>query len=190
MSSVAVIDGFAEGWQTSKIFREAIERAGYQVTKEAGTADVIVAHSAGCFFLPDTHKGQLVFLVGPPYWPGRPVLVSLVQKLWRDFVYRKREGRLGYWAKKHLWSLLYILTDIPHTIKLTFFVRHHDFRSRLQHTDFILVRNRDDSFCTPDIESIPFGNKKIGYHELPGEHDDLWANPGPYVKLIAKHLDF
>lgn len=184
MTSVAIIHGFAEGKYTSNLLTKALTKEGFGVTDDTESADIIITHSGGCYYLPDTPKDQLVFLVGPPYWPGKPMIGSLAQKLYGDFTYHRRHRKLGFWLKKNSWNFLYIFGDIPHTFQLMLFARHHDFHERLVHTKFILIRNKNDSFCMPDVEHIPFGNKKIDFYELQGEHDDIWVNPQPYIDII------
>lgn len=46
-----------------------------------------------------------------------------------------------------------------------------------------VVRNTEDSFCTPDLASLPFSHKPR-FVEIPGQHDDCWLHPERYLPVI------
>jgi hypothetical protein len=185
MKSVAIIDGFAEGKWHHKLLRKELEHAGFATADSTETADIIMAHSAGCFFLPVSSKPQLIILIGPPYWPGRPLIVSMFKKIYLDFIYRLRERKLGYWLIKTFWNTVYIFGDLQHVIHVGRFARKRDLLDRLKNKEVVLIRNEDDAWCTPDLKNIPFKNKSVEFYALPGEHDDCWVNPQPYAKILT-----
>ena len=182
--SVAIIDGFAEGKWHHKILNEALMGAGYTIERDARKADIIIAHSAGCFFLPANFTDKKVLLIGPPFWPSKPLAVSMMQKIWRDFIAQIRKGNAGYWFLKTFWNIVYALSDIVHSMQIGRHARRQRFYEALQDSEVMLVRNQDDAWCTPDIESLLSGKAKIKYTQLPGEHDDCWTNPAPYIQLL------
>lgn len=46
-----------------------------------------------------------------------------------------------------------------------------------------LVRNEEDSFCTPDIANIPFTHRPR-FVPIPDQHDDCWLHPERYLDVI------
>jgi len=52
----------------------------------------------------------------------------------------------------------------------------------------ILIRNSNDKFCSPKIKQAVSKMPDVRFYELPGEHDDYYTNPRPYIALIPKDL--
>lgn len=183
MKSVAIIYGIAEGSWHGKLMRQALEEAGYTFEPNPEKADIVIAHSGGCFFLPFTKKHQTILLIGPPYWPGKPPFISMTEKMRYDFIHRKKEKKLGYLFVKTLWNGFYVIGDILHVFDMSRFFRQHDLMDRLPSKDILLIRNKYDTWCSPDISSIPTNNP-IRFVDLPGDHDDCWLHPKAYIDLL------
>ena len=97
--TVAVIPGFGEGAWHQKRLLNAFEKLGYIAEADAAQADIIIAHSAGCFYLPKVRPQQQVVLIGPPYWPGRSVLSSFIRKGHHDIIANFHRGTLWFWLR-------------------------------------------------------------------------------------------
>lgn len=67
MKTVALIHGFAGGKWHTKTFVKELEKAGLKVVGDTSGADVIIAHSTGCYIIPREPKAKLIFLIGIPY---------------------------------------------------------------------------------------------------------------------------
>ena len=65
--------------------------------------------------------------------------------------------------------------------------KHTDAIWHLTATATVVIRNRDDTFCTPDLQALPF-KEKISFLELPGQHDDCWINPKPYADVVQSYV--
>ena len=52
-------------------------------------------------------------------------------------------------------------------------------------THQILVRNRDDAYCTPDLHKLSFKGPRT-FISLSGTHDDCWDTPEPYIRIIQE----
>lgn len=185
--SFAIVPGFAEGrWHMKNLIRE-LEASGYELAETAAEADIIIAHSGGCYFLPKLQSRQLIVLIGPPYWPGKPLLLSLVQKLYLDFVDCVSRGMIIYWLQKTFWNTLYLLRDLLLAASMGLKARKQDFYKALAEHKVMIIRNQQDSWCSTKISAELSHNKHFSFHALPGQHDDCWHNPRPYVKLIEKN---
>src|SRR5690349_1106305 len=103
MTKVAIIYGWSEGPWHGKKLRQEISNAGFEIIKQPEKADIIIAHSGGCFMLPQQSRAHLVLLVGLPYWPGKHPVRSLRQKI-------KDETKNGWWLKKTYFNAYYFLT--------------------------------------------------------------------------------
>lgn len=170
-----IIYGWAEGpWHGRKL-KKALYGCGYRLAA-VEEADVIVTHSAGAYLVPNGSDNKAVLLIGVPFWPGRPLALRCVQKVWYDFLAHKHQPLS--WLRKTSWNIFYIISQPRHNFRLSHASRR---KSNLAFpVQAIIIRNKDDAFCTPEVQAY-FQNKII---ELPGQHDDCWQNPEHYVPLI------
>jgi len=185
MKNVAIIDGFAEGKWHHRILNEQLRASGYNVTSTIEQADVVIAHSAGCFFLPDASLNQIILLIGPPYWPGKPLMKSMNQKVRSDFNARKKEGNLRYFAVKTFWNITYCFQDLSKVSHMRHQAKKHNLPEIIKDKDVHIIRNHDDSWLSPEARGLLAGTDGR-YHTLPGDHDDAWVNPKPYVEILER----
>lgn len=184
--SVAIIAGWAEGsWQTRK-FSAALEHAGYTF-RDSKSADVIIAHSLGCYLVPKETAAKHIVLIGLPYWPGRSVLASVVLKLKSEIRLHRRDKSLGWWINKTIHNGWYIVAHLPKTYRGITGRKLANLPDGTKHK-VILIRADDDSFCHPDAMKKLSPAKNYSFFKMPGAHDDCWLKPEPYVDLLLKEL--
>lgn len=190
MKSVCVIEGFSGGPMHTRQFRKALTDAGFQVIKNRRQADIIIAHSAGIYAVPDDARAHLIMLIGPTYWPGRPLIKRVSQHTktsrrhhvqnfgWAYFIWKKLL-ELYYFFRRHNYMWLGILNNnkLEHVQKL---MGRADQKT-------LVVRNQSDPFTSPQIKTLIKG-PGVKYVELPGVHDDYVKNPKPYIDLLLKEL--
>lgn len=169
-----ILCGWAEGNWHKRQMVQALQSEGYTETI-ATDASVIIAHSAGVHRLPNAPANKLIVLIGVPYWPGKPVLQSLMQKMWHDIT----SENLLRLAKKYVRGTWYIIKQPVLNIKTLHGVFGVGIAAKIP-TKAVIVRNQHDPFCTPNIPQL-LPNDII---MLPGFHDDCWPNPIPYVGII------
>ncbi|HEX5448031.1 MAG TPA: hypothetical protein VFW90_02405 [Candidatus Saccharimonadales bacterium] len=188
MKTVAIIEGFFGGPLHTTKFRQALRSAGYQITKNRRKADVIIAHSAGIYAIPDNAKADLVILIGPTYWPGKRLTKRVAQHARTSKRYHVKEFGWPFYLKKELLGLYY-------------FFRRHKYmwlgvlnNNRLERIEklvdspgrkTIIIRNADDSFTSPDYQKA-IKRSGIKFVDLPGVHDHFAMNPEPYIDLIRE----
>lgn len=184
MKTVALIHGWAEGpWQSSQ-FASELQKQGLELADSPKQADIIFAHSAGCYLVPKRLKARLVILVGLPYWPGKPQALSVLEKLALEAAHHKRRQDLGWFLNKVAHNIWYIFT------KPVDFIRYYKNRALMNlptaalNRQVILIRNASDRFCHPEIMKLLQQIKAYEYVELPGLHDDCWITPDPYIRII------
>ena len=187
MKSVAIIYGWAEGsWQGKKFVKE-LHRNGFTIAENAKNADIIFAHSAGCYLVPKDTKAKLVVLAGLPYWPGRNLVSGLIRKLINEVRYHRRNKGLGWWLNKIAHSGWYIISRPQKTYYLVTRHKIANLHDRIN-AKVLLVRASDDTFLHPNAVSMLPRGKKYRYVEIPGAHDDCWFEPKPYIDLLLKEL--
>lgn len=185
---VYIEPGFGEGEWHSRILYKSLEKLGYRRVATAADSDVVITHSAGCFFLPPRLPHQKVVVLAPPYWPGKYLWWCFLQKITQDILESYMRGKLLFFIRKTIWNCLYILRDIPKAIRIHFSARRHDFYTAFHSEKFVLIRNKRDTFCTPDIERLLRQKGKFEYYELPGEHEEVWMEPDDHAALIHSIL--
>lgn len=179
--AVAVIYGFCEGMMLAGELKRALEQNGFIVTRDVAAADIILAHSGGCWLVPSDAQAHIVMLVGVPLWPGRSLSVRMARKIRQDFIAFKRAGRLNAWLTKTLWNGVYFWR-LPNTARM--FQRRNDRTFASVHTQTVcIVRNRNDT-STPNLHEV-VELPHASFVSLPGEHDDIWENPERYVRLLC-----
>ena len=184
MQSVKVIYGVASGDRLGGRLRRELRHAGFTIAKKSDDADIIVAHSAGCFWLQDTRQDQKLMIIDPPYWPGRTVRDRAKEKSDANFHYRRYDYSHRLWLTKNLWGFYYLIRDMKRTVHIAKRVKDFDLPSVIGDKSVLLVRNKLDSWCTPDLDYLKHNHRNLKIVELPGEHDDWFFNPKPYVDLL------
>lgn len=184
--TVAIIHGFAEGRLSSGLLRAELQNRGFAVTKDARAADVIFAHSGGCFMVPEDARAKLILLVGIAYWPKKPWLVCMAKKIWYDARHFRRERTLREWFRKTAANALYI-GNVPRNLRMWHAWKRSGAIWRLPAATTVAIRNCDDMFCTPELTELPF-TENVRILELPGQHDDCWINPEPYADVVQSYV--
>ena len=115
--TICLLYGFGEGPWHGRQIQPALESAGFTVTTDVRAANIILAHSAGCFDVPQDVSAARVILVGPPFWPGKSPAIGFVQKGLREAVTSPGRRRVGFLLRKTAWNLRYILGDIPYNVR-------------------------------------------------------------------------
>jgi hypothetical protein len=186
--TIDIIPGFAEGsWHTRRLMK-ALEPYGYIQAPSSAEADIVITHSAGCFFLPNTAENTRIILINPPYWPGKPILVSVFQKTVGDFVGAVRRHHLGFWAHKTAWNLLYIALNLLRVYRIAQFARQQNFHEALRGKHVAIIRNDNDPWFTPHAAELLPKDEDFQYYHLPGEHEDCWYYTAEHAALIQKIL--
>jgi len=181
MPSVCVIYGIAEGRHVGVNFEKLLKQAGYSLQDDPKVAEIIIAHSGGCYLIPENNRANCVLLIDMPFWPRKSLFSSFVQKFFRDLKFSFKFRYKRWYIYKTFWNLLYGL-NIFRGVRM--------YRGKKQNKPWgikvpklIVVRNENDTFCMPDLDQLPFVYKPQ-LVDLPGEHDDCWVNPERYLELI------
>jgi hypothetical protein len=188
MKTVAIIHGWAGGNWLTKTFTEYLKKSDFISTKRPAEADIIFAHSAGCYKIPKEAQAELIILHGPPHWPGKSIISRLAIHKFNDTRLLAKQQGWFYILKKLGWETIYIF--VHPTVIFVALSNHRSlgFLEALKDKHVILIRNKNDRFCSPEIDGVIRAYKNIKFVELPGQHDDYYTNPKPYIDLLLKEL--
>ncbi len=188
MKTVAVIEGFAGGPYLSRTLRRDLVGAGFELIKNKAEANVIIAHSGGCYDLPPASNAQLFMLINPPYWPNKSIVSRWIRKEGADTKRVRRDYGFRYLLKLKVWEGIYIFLKPSYALLALRDMSLTGLLDHIRERKIILIRNHMDYFCTPAIKEELTSYKNVKYVELPGEHDDYYTNPKPYIDLLLKEL--
>lgn len=186
MIKVHIVPGWSEGrWHLKKFAANFNDK--FMLWPDASSADIIVAHSSGCYSLPKTDNARLVVLIGPPFWPDRPLIVRVGQMVFSDSP--KQISRYGprFWLNLRAHNLLYAIVQ-PWVHAKAWRQLRVSFEKSLKAHQAILIRNTGDAYCGPSIKSHVKKFKKIDYYELPGLHEDCWYDSKPFIEIFNSYL--
>jgi len=183
MINVAVKQGWAGGKWHTRQFEQALKAAGYSITDELN-ADVVVAHSIACYDLKIKSPATYFILIDPPYWPGKSILSRFIEKQKQDN--RNLKNRFGqkYLLQKIAWGIFYIFARPQYTLIALRGSGQLGFLDELAGKNVLIIRNRQDQLCSADIKVALEAYPDFYYYELPGQHDDYYTNPQPYIDLL------
>lgn len=187
-SKVAILYGIGEGDYHGRAFVAELQKAGFEVVRDARKADVVVTHSGGCFFLPPLELRQKFVLINPPYWPDRSLVNCTIQKVAIDFIDFVKDGKILSWLWKTVINLAHIGRYIFKVLTITLHAHKQRFYEAIHDEHTIIIRNDQDAFLAPNAEQLL--EQKVGriapFYHLPGQHDACWREPKPYIDIISK----
>ena len=187
MINVAIKEGWAGGEWFTQPLRQALQANGYGVT-DILHADAVIAHSTACYDLTGKSPATVYILIGPPYWPGKNILSRvLAKKTAGNKTVRQNQG-WKYWLKKTAHEVVYTIAKPGYTALALRSNNNLDFLLKLRTRSVYLVRNQNDYFCSADIQAALAAYPNVTYVALPGEHDDYYTNPQPYIDLITHYF--
>lgn len=178
-ASICILYGFCEGPHSGRRLTRLLQQAGYTLSSDPQTADIVLAHSGGCFVIPPTPQAKRLIMIGLPFTPGKSTARALLEKNRAEFRYFRRQHHLVAWLHKLCWHSLYFW-KMPTNFRMLQAQRQGAFWQLQRVT---VIRNRDDLCCTPDCTALMFGQPPA-LIALSGQHDDLWLHPEPYLDII------
>jgi len=149
MKTVAILHGWAGGPKRGKQFTRNLEAAGFRVVKKAERADFVIAHSTGCYFLPKNIKAELVVCINPPYWPGEPIVERWIRMDKNEAKFLIKRFGPGTFLRNKFWEIYYVFAKPRYTWSVLKNQSHLEFLDQLSDKQMILVRNKEDEFCSP-----------------------------------------
>ncbi len=179
---VCIQYGFCEGPKIGRAFESSLKSAGYALTRNMDDADIVVAHSGGCFVIPNNSDRKLMCMIGLPYSPSKPMVVNMIRKIWLDFKNHEEVRSITWWVNKTFWNGVYFFR-MPNNMRMLLGMRSRKWQSC---KNVVLIRNTEDVMCTVATDKLPFVYApKIA--SLAGQHDDCWIHSDKYVDIIKQY---
>lgn len=176
--------GFTEGKWHGKRLRQCLRRHGYRIARRPDRADIVIAHSGGCLDTPILPESTILMLVNPPYWPGRHLLSrahNMVLQLLRAV---EPGNQPMFHITKTFRNLFYLFWHGATNFRMVRESFIFNLEDEVRHQRTILVRNENDPWLTPELDQLVQINPHVQIVRLPGDHDNMWLHPEPYVNLL------
>jgi len=144
------------------------------------TADIIIAHSAGCWLIPSTATPRLVVYVGMPLAQTHPTKTFLQAQ--RN---SSRYNRLSSQFKIRLISTYYLLIQPQHNkdiVRMASHARPIIFPK----AKTVLIANHHDPWPKSKTLDDYLSRYNWSFISMEGAHDDIGIHPERYVEVI-KH---
>lgn len=181
-ATFAICYGFMEGRLHSRGLRKALIKHGYTESVPE-QADIIIAHSAGCWLIPESASPKLVIYVGMPLAMVRPrskwVSVTFTS-LFRGNIIKDLGTRLK--------NTYHGLLDIRRNIRI---MQNPQFgKPRVfPNAHAIFIANRYDAWPRGELAAKLLNEKAWTFMSLTGSHEDVWEHPTKYADIIRLYAE-
>jgi hypothetical protein len=187
MARVFLVYGFSEGVWHGRKFRRVLKRRGHTIAPDTLKADYIIAHSGGCYTVPPLRDEQTLILVNPTYWPGRAVPIRAGNMVKQMIISMRPGNRPIFHFYKNLRNVGYLIRHHKANRFIAWRSASFNLEQEIAHKRTLLIRNHNDPWLTPDLERLQLANPHLQIAKLPGDHDDLWLHPEPYINLMEAY---
>lgn len=182
MSNVFISYGFAEGDWNSRLLHEELREYDHTITTDISNADVVIAHSGGCFLVPAEKQYDLLLLVNTTYWPERSIFTRIRNKISKDTAHTCKQYGVVAWLNKTVRNIGYGLVH-PGRARAMYIGMKGSSVPTVNARRIVVIRNRNDPWLSQSFHEV-FTIPEATFISLPGEHDDIWENPERYVQLL------
>jgi hypothetical protein len=181
-----LVSGWSEGpWHFEQFIKALPDNI--EPTDKPEAADIIVAHSSGCYSLPAAAKTARVVLIDPPYWPGKSIPSRVLKHSFIDAPKQIKRYGLHFWLALRAWNLVYACKNPSRHIKVWRAIKT-SINIAAESKEGLLIHNTEDAYCSPKIADLS-GLAGLKFIEMEGFHEDCWAYPERIIKQIEQSLD-
>lgn len=175
--------GFLGGALTGIRMRRLLRKSGYKRSRFLADADIVLAHSAGCWELNNIKIARLVFLVGLPLAEPSLKLSS----------YNAQQMTKIALANRHYLHILGVrLNNLVYGLfqprrNLSIIRNISQLQAVFQApkaTQIVCIANRHDPWPRADNMQSLIDEEPWAFISLGGSHDDIWEHPDRYVEII------
>jgi hypothetical protein len=182
-----ILVGFTEGKWHIKRFENGLRRHGFSLTTDMTEADCVITHSAGCYVIPPLAEHQILMLINPTHWPGRSLGRSAVVMIQQMLLSVRPGNYFWHHLRKSLHNVFYLVYRWGANWQIVRQAPVFSLEQSINHPRTILVRNQADPWLTPNLDVIQQQHPKLTIVRLPGDHDDCWLHPRPYIELLENY---
>jgi len=179
VKKICILYGGAEGKLISKKLRKELVANDFSLVTSPYAADLLICHSAGIFFVPKDCKKPLILSVGMPCNTNGRLTAKVFRRLGLEFIHPDnilpRVKKLGI--------NIFYLFDVKHLSRSIQGYKRQIYNCTDTNKVVTIVNKKDPFVDTASSLQLSKSSNWV-YISMPGQHDDLWIKPKPYVEII------
>jgi hypothetical protein len=174
----AISYGLAGGPAHARKLKRHLHQAGYVQSRQVAKADIIIAHSGGCWLIPELAKPRLVIYVGMPLAQANPRQTWLAAQ---DAMLK--HGQLKHSLRTRAKNTFYTLRQPRRNLKITRMAKTAQ-PIIFPGSSTVFIANRHDPWPRSPQTQEYLDNYDWSFLSLPGPHDDIWEHSERYAVII------
>jgi hypothetical protein len=179
----AISYGFLGGPAHSRQMRKRLRKLGYVQAPSIKRADIVIAHSAGCWLVPPSASAKLLVYIGMPLVQAYPH---------QTFKAARRQNIRAFIRHFHLWrgitigfySFCYGLVQPRRNRNIIRGAKQARTATELPGAHTVFIANRDDPWLYSDSLRTYTKTRDWAFIGLPGSHNDIWEYSERYSAII------
>ena len=179
----AISYGFLGGPSHSRTFRKNLRKLGYTPATAAGQADIVIAHSAGCWLVPPNSSAKLLIYIGMPLAQAFPH---------ETFKAARRENIKAFIRHFHVWrgvvigffSCYYALVQPLRNRDIVRGTKKARHATELPDAQSVFIANSNDPWLYSKKLHAYLKTRDWAFIGLPGSHNDIWEHSERYAAII------
>jgi hypothetical protein len=183
--SYAIVYGLASGKLQSKALEAALQSQGLVPSSDASGADILIAHSGGCWLLPPEAQAQVVLMTGAPlrhrHTFGTYLMTNM--QLWLTAVHDH------YLRQRLVWSLygaFYLLREPwrnGRVIRACF--KAGELQAYPSAQTFFIANQHDPWPKGDNLEQL-LKAESWTFISLQGSHEAIYETPEAYTSILKR----
>lgn len=180
-----ILYGFLGGPAHSRKLRKLLEQQGLRQVKQSEEPDILIAHSAGCWLVPEASAARLVVSIGMPLLQKKPGR-TFRQANRRNVMTFIKDFRIFKGLAIGMYCVYYGVKQPDRNRSIVKQVNHGSLHipARAEH---VFIANRHDPWPQSDQLTEFIQTKDWAFIGLPGSHDDIWEHPERYAAIIRHY---
>lgn len=173
--------GFITGPRHSRRLRELLGQAGYAETTDLAKADIIIAHSSGCWLLPVNISPKLMCFFAPALNPA--ISSSWYQANWLPVWTTIKQGAWANVTRATARYALYGTTQFRRNLRIIRGIKQAKLPA-CAHSQVVFIANHDDPWPQAPILRTYLRDRPWAFISLSGAHEAIWQHPDLTVAII------
>lgn len=178
----SIVYGFLGGPAHGRELLSALKDIGLKPVRETEAADIIIAHSAGCWLIPARSTARLVIFIGMPLAQDNPAKTFREANLQNIRTSLKGQNIIA-WFRGLVLDLYYAVMQ-PKRNWLIIRRARNVQPVILPEAAHVFIANRYDPWLRSKQLDKLLDSGNWSFINLPGSHADIWKNPEHYASII------
>jgi hypothetical protein len=173
--------GILGGPLKGRVMCQRLNSFGLIPVKAAAEADIIIAHSAGCWLIDPAAHPKLVIYIGLPVKTASLKMFMLATKMINRYSVGPRHRFNHAW-----WGIFYGITRARRNMTIIRRARTATI-PEFAHAQHVLAANQYDPWLKTARYATLMATKPWAFISLSGSHDNIWEEPEKYCEIVEHY---